>query len=34
MRFYGELTPPITVGAGDAPPWPEGSIRIGFDLDD
>src|SRR5215207_6634344 len=30
MRFYGTLTPPLTPGAGDAPPFPEGTISVGF----
>src|SRR5215207_114569 len=34
MRFYGPLTPSLTVGAGDAPPLPEGTISIGFKIVD
>lgn len=28
MWVYGVLTPPITVGIGDSPPFPEGNIRV------
>lgn len=32
MLFYGALTPAITVGAGDAPPFPEGSLTLGIKI--
>jgi hypothetical protein len=34
VRLYGALTPPMLVGAGDAPPFPEGSLSVGFSLND